>query len=809
MEHLSHSSDPSRLIVIPYIDAREFEASCSRDKDALYNFKAYLERNGWNFHSRTGELSFDNKSSEDIVKSLQTSLFFGCLVSVFSRVGINVGTRDFIATCPTQRGQFLSTAKLTGLVAQWIQREGFADVSTDGRTSIAVNDPKSQRGENVMEMLNWTHFFLGQFCQRIADMGEPHKELMKLTELCIMAMGESLCSVIAEIYGYESRSMPVWGPAPILRARLLENKWCGSDFPFFPESMSRAATSASYYFGSIPCPRPRGDHSTCTSTICREYLQVIEPGTYIQRHVRPLCSCLQVIVDSAADVVLKGEIPVLQWDGENVRVSTKSSHSRYVVISHVWSDGLGNDDKTNSLAICQLSRIQSLVNRLYSQTQSHLTANPTELSETRSEMIPFWIDTLCVPVGQAAEAKRLRTRAIRQMAEIYREADRVLVLDSYIQTLSRSADIVAKYMHIHLSTWHHRLWTMQEGQLARNLMFQFSDGSESFDDMKRAEAQRLDPRTPENLCSPIRLLCSTELDKFYRSFEPEGAEGRDIETKIRSCANYLRSRQTSRLEDESVCVATILGLDPREILEQKDPEKRMASFYDLVGRFDARIIFNEHPRLTSDGYRWAPKSFLHQLPDLITETERFSYQHGPAALIPRGGGLPVQFGGFEFSVPMPLLSGTSTIVKPFPGGLYNFPPQTFGSTKPPWWACTYNLEISEAPVNYTPSERATSRYAVIFPQSLHPDQLPAPGILGAIDPFTPQDPRIRGDASWNIWTTADTPPMQLPAYSSQHRITVRHICRVHVSMVAAETVSNNLPFIWCWAYSEKQEWCIK
>jgi hypothetical protein len=100
-------------------------------------------------------------------------------------------------------------------------------------------------------------------------------------------------------------------------------------------------------------------------------------------------------------------------------------------------------------------------------------------------MVPFWIDTLCVPVGEknhypGGDTKRdLRKEAIRQMAEIYRQGDRVLVLDSFILTLPRSADVVDKYLRIHLSTWHHRLWTMQEGQLASRLFFQFRDGAES------------------------------------------------------------------------------------------------------------------------------------------------------------------------------------------------------------------------------------------------------------------------------------------------------------------------------------------
>src|SRR3954464_13510954 len=67
--------------------------------------------------------------------------------------------------------------------------------------------------------------------------------------------------------------------------------------------------------------------------------------------------------------------------------------------SHSWSDGIGNDDKTNSLWACQLSRIQSLLNELYSEPHRALDHDHAQETSREDGMVPFWLDTLCVPVG--------------------------------------------------------------------------------------------------------------------------------------------------------------------------------------------------------------------------------------------------------------------------------------------------------------------------------------------------------------------------------------------------------------------------
>lgn len=333
MEHLLPPAG-LRSIDIPYLGGQEFEAGISHfnPDEVLGNFKSYWDRQGWKRDSETGDLVFENHSPQQIVQSLQTWLYFGTLITIFGRVGIPVRTRDFLDTPPTGREIFVRTTKLPDLIAEWGRREGFSD----GPPDTNINSRKFMRSENIRETLNWTFYHMNEmFHPQMKAITEPHKRHMQLVELSIMAIAESISSVVAAVYSYDIKGMPTWGPSPILKTRLLDNNWCISDSPFFPESMTQAAISTDYYFGSYICPRPRGNHAKCTAAICNDYCKRITPTEYQQLHVSRNCRCDPIEVpDEAIRFVAQGQIPVLQWDGKRVKVSP-SSTQKYVAMSHV------------------------------------------------------------------------------------------------------------------------------------------------------------------------------------------------------------------------------------------------------------------------------------------------------------------------------------------------------------------------------------------------------------------------------------------------------------------------------------------
>ena len=87
-----------------------------------------------------------------------------------------------------------------------------------------------------------------------------------------------------------------------------------------------------------------------------------------------------------------------------------STEAPYIAIFHVWSDGLGKA-RANTLPQCQLRRLQDHIDDLYES----------------SGPIPFWIDTICVPLERQA-----RKTAIYRMGQTYAGSDNVLVIDSWL-----------------------------------------------------------------------------------------------------------------------------------------------------------------------------------------------------------------------------------------------------------------------------------------------------------------------------------------------------------------------------------------
>jgi hypothetical protein len=137
------------------------------------------------------------------------------------------------------------------------------------------------------------------------------------------------------------------------------------------------------------------------------------------------------------------------------------------------------------------------VPRRHVTTACNIIPNNPNYEADSEQGIPFWMDTLCCPVGK--KHKNLRLDTIRKMENIYRRADRVLVLDDGIQKCPLSAPVVEKTALIYMSNWLRRLWTLQEGILAKDLYFQYKGGPDSvyafdqlYQDSKFADAKVLE-----------------------------------------------------------------------------------------------------------------------------------------------------------------------------------------------------------------------------------------------------------------------------------------------------------------------------
>lgn len=162
--------------------------------------------------------------------------------------------------------------------------------------------------------------------------------------------------------------------------------------------------------------------SLCSPFKCR-YTQ-LKDETYQTQHVFGCTGCHDIVADSAelCEILEKGSIPFIlsiddKDENETIAFVEAEPWMSYVAISHVWSDRLGNPYQ-NALPKCQLVRLSDMVRRLDGQY---------------SNIILFWIDTICIPPDSSG-MKQAQDLAIPLMRKTYEEATSVLVLDSWLFT---------------------------------------------------------------------------------------------------------------------------------------------------------------------------------------------------------------------------------------------------------------------------------------------------------------------------------------------------------------------------------------
>lgn len=324
----------------------------------------------------------------------------------------------------------------------------------------------------------------------------------------------------------------------------------------------------------------------------------------------------------------------------------------YVAISHVWSDGMGNP-RQNALPLCQLQKLQKLVNGLY---------------EPENHPVPFWIDTICVPLSND-----MRNMAIQLMARTYEGAGKVLVLDSSLTDPGVHSAPEELLMRIRCSSWMQRLWTLQEGMLADELYFLVGDGTvrvsvldAQFREVNSVTKNRLRlvgaPDFGANDVFTVKIHRALAADDVFIGDDVEAMEyalqtvgeypdcpDYDDEMLMQRLETYndyanqifvsattqiipirltmprmrgerglelvaasLKGRMSSKMADETICVSALLGKSPKKLLQipGHDPLVRMKAFWASLSTVSPNIIFANSPRLQEDGFRWAPATFM-------------------------------------------------------------------------------------------------------------------------------------------------------------------------------------------------------
>ncbi|KAM3522899.1 hypothetical protein NHJ13051_005424 [Beauveria bassiana] len=368
---------------------------------------------------------------------------------------------------------------------------------------------------------------------------------------------------------------------------------------------------ASLHFVTRLRPRTRpNDHTNCTNYACRAFQ--IDISQYKPRHVVDGCQCDDVHVDEAEVTrilknsdsypMLKIEPGATEAEPARITLETYEADMNYVALSHVWADGLGNPH-SNALPNCQIVRTANYVANL---NQAYNNSN-----NPRSEY-RVWVDTICCPVELEGKAV-----ALERIADVYRNAAHVLLLDSSLTCLNTETCSLAERLlrTFSCSAWMRRLWTLQEAVLPNNLCVQFQDKAVAVSAlMQDLYLQGMKDmrflRIWHDLLNEVNVIrnfedTSRSLEHVY--FKPQ------LITLQRS----IHFRTVSVPSDEPLCIAVLMGLQIDGLTFMKDGEQRMAAVWaalaETLGGLSTSLVFHLEETLSMKGWRWAPKSLLGSL----------------------------------------------------------------------------------------------------------------------------------------------------------------------------------------------------
>ena len=334
----------------------------------------------------------------------------------------------------------------------------------------------------------------------------------------------------------------------------------------------------------------------------------------------------------------------------SVEVAPANSVEKYVAISHVWADGLGNK-QGNKLPRCQIARIAFLLREL-----------------TEEDSPAFWIDTFGIP-----RALNDRKKALKLMNATYRLAELTVVLAADLQHFSshralytrldeinieiaeqiRMGIVVELLFRILCTSWTARLWTLPEGQLSPRLYFQFSDGAVELGNIY-AELKRW-PFIGTTFVEDIRSFL-VRLRPLLRQQERLGIPPEDpamrawptgsLDGQFIAMMHAIEWRDTSWKEDEAICLAIQLGLDVSKITEADDAHK-LRALLEQINPLPADLMFTHGPRMTTFPWRWAPQC-------LLGYKDKYNFVPAAHPRTPMGrmtpAGLRVRYDGFMLNL---------------------------------------------------------------------------------------------------------------------------------------------------------------
>lgn len=554
------------------------------------------------------EPGLEESQAKELEVFLQTWLIFGLLHEVF---GETLNQNEFVRKHPDGGRSVLTTEKLPQLVDQWVRENEGHGNTQQGRVLC----------EHLVICVQSAHRFL---------------TVVRRKSICshvmiwsVASVSETLESIVLETLEKSSGSLNTSWEQFLddeeIPNKMVKNGWCPIDVSRWRAALNGFQTH--YYLSKLSEPVVK-DHSQCTGTACAALQCDMSSHSTAHCCSNEDCEILSIDGEELNASFEDGHFGLLdicgEGDLEGVRFDVKSSKDmyEYIALSHVWADGLGNPF-ANALPRCQVARVGNIL-RSFERRAGH-------------GRLMLWLDTLCCPVLSMEHRKR----CLVLMRKIYSGANHVLILDAQLSCFSRSSlDSVELAARLIFSTWTRRLWTLQEGILAKRLWMQLRDGAVDFDQILKDVDQIYRTRYIYN---PLSLEIVASMKRIRTILKPDSeAHVADI-IQVKQA---LESRSVTVAADEAICLCTCMALDQQRVVDARD-ENRKGAFWQTmaaVGRkVPSKIIFFVGANLEQPGVRWAPSSFLGQNMFPLLRNPRSSDE---VATITQQG-LRVKFPGFQ------------------------------------------------------------------------------------------------------------------------------------------------------------------
>jgi Heterokaryon incompatibility protein (HET) len=596
-----------------------------------WDFKTYPEEKGWR-KVTTMRSSFlvrpNGYTQAELAQFVQEWLFFGLFIELLRIYDVDVDVeQDFLR----REGDrvIVTTARLES----YLDRMILADMDSPAQERLARVIRSSfifDTARKFAVTIASTHavnraLFPPDVALSIIVLGATPQGAVQFLAKDVMPLqfDKMHPEVAVSLLGFETM------PSVFIREKLTRARWCRSEIHRLEVFLD---VRNLLYVSMLQRPLMKTDHDRCSKDICLAY--AVDEASYETKHVSADCRCSHVGPDSraVAEIYERHGVPAVKvppvHNGQPLSidvVDAVATRESYIAISHVWADGLGNP-QSNTLPECQVKKLLEIAGSLRGSDSSHA----------------IWMDTLCVPLERQA-----RKLAIASMADIYRQAKGVVVLDAELQQVSTGTESHRIMLQVGICAWAKRLWTLQEGVFASDVHFRLRDGFVNSTSLQMMEEIRVifNP----HLWRPSMRLREFYSDRVPSDFSAFGPMAADAHPIIRWSMS-LMFRATSKQMDETVCLASLAGLDVSRLLKHDTLDERVREFFCMVGEIPAPVLFLKGDRVQIDGFRWAPRSLLSfssSLGGTLMEGDNLTQM---GLLGPQRGGLRVTFPGFMISI---------------------------------------------------------------------------------------------------------------------------------------------------------------